>query len=433
MKSEHGLLPVRWWIAVMLFLSYVVWYMDRTNISIAGPLMMKHFGWTPAQFGMVQSAFFIGYSLTQIPGGWLADRFGGSRVILFGTLWWSAFVFFTPFATTLGMMYLIRGFMGLGEGVNAPTHVALTARWMPKFEAARANAVYWIGMPVGIIITMPLTVWLSQKWGWQASFYIFAWVGVAWCIAWRWYARDRPEQHPTITKAELALIKSDQDPVHVMDQPTEWRAVLTSRAVWGLTITYFFHNYLWYLYMSWLPSYLVMARGFSLVKSGIFTMIPYFCATLTILLGGHLSDKWTRKYGLNVGRRVPIVIGLGGCGIFLLLATYTPNAYVAVAYISASMGFLLLNNGAFWSTPISLSPKNSGVISGMMNTSGNIAGVCSPSITGILVTMYHNKFEYAMYFGACMALVGILVLLLVAKMQPLARPSVTGAASGTYK
>jgi ACS family glucarate transporter-like MFS transporter len=145
--------------------------------------------------------------------------------------------------------------------------------------------------------------------------------------------------------------------------------------------------------MSWLPSYLVMARGFSLMKIGLFTMIPYFCAGITILLGGYLSDSWAKKYGLNIGRRVPIVIGFGGCGVFLILATHTPNAYVAVVYISASMGFLLLNNGAFWSTPINLSPKYSGVITGMMNTSGNIAGICAPTITGVLVTLYHNKFE----------------------------------------
>jgi ACS family glucarate transporter-like MFS transporter len=178
-----------------------------------------------------------------------------------------------------------------------------------------------------------------------------------------------------------------------MDQPTDWKALFKSRSVWGLTITYFFHNYLWYLYMSWLPSYLVMARGFSLMKIGLFTMIPYFCAGITILLGGYLSDSWAKKYGLNIGRRVPIVIGFGGCGVFLILATHTPNAYVAVVYISASMGFLLLNNGAFWSTPINLSPKYSGVITGMMNTSGNIAGICAPTITGVLVTLYHNKFE----------------------------------------
>lgn len=182
-EKTSRILPVRWRIAVLLLLSYVVWYMDRTNISIAGVPMMKEFGWTAADFGMVQSAFFIGYALTQIPGGWAADRWGGSKVILLGTIWWSVFVFLTPFAATLTMMCAVRSVMGLGEGVNAPTHTSLTARWMPKREAGMAQAVYYIGMPVGIMIAMPSTVWLTQRWGWQASFYVFAFVGVAWCAA----------------------------------------------------------------------------------------------------------------------------------------------------------------------------------------------------------------------------------------------------------
>lgn len=419
MSSQRGLLPVRWWIAVLLFLSYVVWYMDRTNISIAGPIMMKHFGWTATEFGLVQSAFFLGYALTQIPGGWMADKFGGSKVITFGTVWWSIFVFFTPFASSLAMMYLVRGFMGLGEGVNAPTHTSLTARWMPKSEAGRAQSVYYIGMPIGIMITMPLTVWIIEKWGWQMSFYSFAFIGLFWCILWWWYGCDRPEQHSSITQEELNYIKADQDPPEIMEQPTEWKTIFTNKSVLGVATAYFFHNYLWYLYMTWLPAYLVMARGFTLMKTGIFTMLPYLVACIAMPLGGYLSDAWTKKYGANIGRRLPIVIGMGGCGIFLVLAADAADAYIAIAYISASIGFLTLNYGAFWSTPINLSSKDGGVISGIMNTSGNIAGMFAPTITGFLVTYYNGKFENAMYFGAFLALVGIIVLWTCAKIEPI--------------
>lgn len=411
--------PVRWRVAFLLLLSYVVWYIDRTNISITGPVMMKEMGWSAADFGIVQSAFFLGYALTQIPGGWMADRWGGSKVILAGTLWWSAFVFLTPFAATLTVMCVIRGVMGLGEGVNAPTHTALTARWMPRREAGMAQAIYYIGMPVGIMFTMPTTVWLTEHWGWQSSFYIFAFIGLIWCAVWQWYGRDRPELHPAMTSQELAIIRADQDPPEVMDLPTDWKAILSSGAVWGLTISYFFHNYLWYLYMSWLPGYLVIGRGFSLLKTGFFTMVPYVAACVAMPLGGWLSDWLTQKYGPTLGRRLPIVIGMGGCGIFLVLATDTPDAYTAIAYIAASIGFLTLNYGAFWSTPINLSSKDGGVISGLMNTSGNIAGIFAPTITGLLVTFYHNKFENAMYFGAAMAVAGIVILCSVGKVRPI--------------
>jgi len=174
-----------------------------------------------------------------------------------------------------------------------------------------------------------------------------------------------------------------------------------------------------YLYMTWLPGYLVIGRGFTLLKSGIYTVIPYLVACLTMPLGGWLSDTLSRKYGPTIGRRVPIVIGMGGCGIFLVLAADTPDANTAITYIAASVGFLTLNYGAFWSTPINLSPKDAGVISGMMNTSGNIAGIFAPSITGMLVTFYDNKFENAMYFGAALSVLGILILISVGRVRPI--------------
>jgi sugar phosphate permease len=415
--SKQGLIPVRWWIAILLFLSYVVWYMDRVNISIAGPSMMKHFNWSAAEFGLVQSAFFIGYVFTQIPGGWLADRFGGSKVILAGTLWWSVFVFITPFGATLILMMVIRALMGVGEGVNAPTHTALTAWWMPKKEAGRANGFYYLGMPVGIMITMPLVVWIIGKYGWQMSFYSFAFIGVIWCAVWFRYGCDRPEQHKSISKEEIDYIKSDRDSVEVMEQPTDWKTVFSNKPVWGLAVSYFFNNYLWYLYMTWLPSYLVMGRGFTLVKTGIFAMLPYMVSVISMPIGGYLSDYWTRKYGPHIGRSVPIQIGLAGCGVFLVLGAHTPNAYVAIAYICASVGFLTMNFGPFWSAPLNLSAKDGGVISGLMNTFGTIAGIVAPSVTGFVVTASGNKFEYALYFGAFIALLGVVVVGTVGRVR----------------
>lgn len=418
-STKKTFLSVRWRIAILLLLSYVVWYMDRTNISIVGPVMMKEFGWSPTDFGLVQSAFFVGYSLTQIPGGWLADRFGGSKVIIFGTLWWSAFVFLTPFAATITSMCIVRALMGLGEGVNAPTHTSLTARWMPRSEAGMAQSVYYIGMPVGIMITMPTAVWLTEHYGWQSSFYVFAVVGIIWVAAWHWYGCDKPRQHKKITAEELAVIEADQDDPSIMDQPTEWKPILKSSSVWGLTIAYFFHNYLWYLFMTWLPGYLVMERGLSLLKSGLYTVIPYLVACFSMPLGGWLSDRLSEKYGPTVGRRLPIVIGMGGCGLFLALAADTPTAERAITYIAASVGFLTLNYGAFWSTPINLSSKDAGVISGMMNTSGNIAGILAPTITGVIVTFSSGKFEKALYFTASLAVVGILALLTIGSVEPI--------------
>ncbi|MEN6439338.1 MAG: MFS transporter [Syntrophobacter sp.] len=419
LATRRGPVPVRWRIAILLSMSYMVWFMDRVNISVAGPTMMKYFNWTAADFGLVQSAFFVGYAFTQIPGGWLADRFGGSKVVLLGTLWWSLFVFITPFGATLALMMAIRASMGVGEGVNAPAHVALTAWWMPKKESGRAIGVYYIGMQVGIMITMPLTVWIIGTYGWQMCFFSFAFVGVAWSALWYWYGCDRPEQHRSISEEELAYIKSDRDDAEVMEQPTDWKTLFTNKLVWGLAISYFFNNYLFYLYITWLPGYLVIDRGFTLVKTGVFAMLPYMVSIITSPLGGYLSDYWTKKYGAHIGRSLPIQLGLAGSCIFLVLGAYTSNPYAAVAYICASVGFLNMNFGPYWSAALTLSAKDGGVIGGLMNTLGTVAGIIAPAVTGFIVTASGNKFEWALYFGAFLALLGVIVIGVAGRVRPI--------------
>ena len=212
MSERKRLISVRWCIAFWLFVSNLIWYMDRANISVASTHIMKEYGWNPAQFGLVMSAFFLGYALTQVPGGWLSDRYGGSRVIQFGTIWWSIFTILTPAGVTLGTMALIRTLMGLGEGVNAPAHVALTAHWMPRREVGRASGLYLVGTYGGIMITMPIAAWITLTWGWRYVFYSFGILGFIWSAIWYDYGRDNPEEHPKISREEIELIRSDQVP-----------------------------------------------------------------------------------------------------------------------------------------------------------------------------------------------------------------------------
>lgn len=226
MGHAKRLVPVRWWIIFWLFISYVVWYLDRTNISVTAIHIMNEYGWNAAQFGFVMSMFFAGYALTQIPGGWLSDKYGGSKVIQAGTTWWSIFTMLTPAGATLPLMALIRVMMGVGEGVNAPAHIALTTQWVPRREFGRACALFLLGMPIGIMITMPLAAWITNEWGWRWVFYSFGAVGFVWCAIWHYYGKDMPEQHPDISKEEIELIRSDQDPPEVMKQPINWKSIL---------------------------------------------------------------------------------------------------------------------------------------------------------------------------------------------------------------
>lgn len=203
----------RWGIVLLLSLCYTVLYMDRSNMSMAGPSLMKHYNWSATEFGLASTAFFIGYAITQIPGGRLADRFGGGKVVLTGALVWSVFVFITPFGSTMTLMIIIRALMGLGEGISLPAIHSILAKWIPKDKIGKATGFVQVGVPFGIAITMPIATWIIQKWGWEMVFHTFAFLGPVWCLIWWKFGKDKPELHPKISKQELDYIQANQGSV----------------------------------------------------------------------------------------------------------------------------------------------------------------------------------------------------------------------------
>jgi sugar phosphate permease len=301
----------------------------------------------------------------------------------------------------------------VGEGVNAPAHVALTTQWMPRREFARACALFLLGMPIGIMATMPLAAWITLQWGWRWSFYSFGAIGLIWCLIWYYYGADRPERHRSIGKAEIALIRQDQDPPEVMKQPINWKQILSSRSIWGTIIAFFSQCYGWYLFLSWLPGYLVLARGFSFSQTAYSAMLPYVLSTFTITFSGWLSDKLTGRYGPNRGRRSIIRVGFLGAALFTLLSGHTTDGTMAVVYVSLAVGFLTLNYPPFHSIPMHISAKDGGVIWGMVNTMGTIAGVIAPALTGFIVVLSGNRWDYALYFAAAMTAFGAIGISLV--------------------
>lgn len=402
----------RWKIVLLLTLCYVVLYMDRSCMSMAGPSMMKHFGWSATQFGLVSTAFFIGYACTQLPGGWIADKFGGGKVVMFGAIWWSVFVFATPFGATLGLMIVIRIAMGLGEGVSLPAMGTIIAQWIPKKESGLAWGLSIMGVSIGIALAMPLSAWIIGIWGWQMVFHSFAFLAPIWVIAWWKLGKDRPELHPRATKGEVEYIRSSQNDEKITSGAEEditKKDIFTTFSVWSGAVSFFCTNYLFYLFMTWLPSYFVNGRGFAMNKGAIYSMMPYIVATFTYPLGGWLADKAAKKLGDNVGRKLFPLIGLVGAGGLLILGSRASNPITAVMLISASNGVLCLTMGGYYSMPLVFSPKNAGKITGLYATCATIGGICAPIITGIVVDAY--GYQTALYLGAGMAILGACILL----------------------
>lgn len=408
----------RWLIIVQFLLCYLVLYMDRSNMSIAGPSMMKEFNWTATQFGLVSTAFFMGYACTMIIGGWLADRFGGGKVIIFGAFWWSIFVFLTPFGTSLGLMVIIRMMMGMGEGVALPAISSMVAKWIPKKEAGLAQGICLVGVPLGITLTMPLAAWIIQAHSWKMVFWTFAFTAPVWILIWLRFGKDKPESDPNLSKEELAYIKSTQGGSQEMAgcyTDLTPKDIFSTPSVWTGAVSFFCTNYLFYLFMTWLPTYFMKGRGLQLGQSALYTMMPYIVAVFTYPIGGYLADKAAAKFEDNIGRKIFPVFGMISAGILLILGSQAANAVNAVVLISASNGLLCLTMGGYYSMPMVFSRKNAGKITGLWSTFATIGGIAAPLLTGVVVDAY--GYTFALYLGACISIIGSLILLMMVRIK----------------
>ncbi|WP_088189493.1 MFS transporter [Desulfosporosinus sp. FKA] len=397
---------VRTNIVILTFLSIVIAYMDRANLSVASVTIMKEHGWNTAQWGSILSAFFVGYLVLQIPAGWIADKIGGKRVLAAGVAWWSIFTAATPFARGLNSLWIVRAFMGFGEAVTFPAETAMASNWVPVKERARSQAWNLSGMALSLAVSVPISAWIINTFGWPAVFYFAGLLGLIWTFFWLWYAKDRPADHPKVNQEELELIGAGHGAKK--EHSNNMSAVLRSGPVWALAINYFFQNYSWYLYLTWLPGYLVMARHFSILKMGIYGMMPYLGAFIITNLAGYISDRMIPKIGVTRARKYIMYAAFGGSALFLYLGAMAATGGMAVLWITLAVSFLSMNFSSFWALPIDLGPKNAGLISGIMNTFGTIAGIIAPIVTGFIVNAT-GSWVYALSVAIILSIIGIFV------------------------
>ncbi|OAT86334.1 MFS transporter [Desulfotomaculum copahuensis] len=419
-KKTVGNTKVRWNVMFLAFLGIFIAYMDRVNLSVATPSIMKEFGWNTAQFGVILSAFFIGYAILQIPSGWLSDHIGGRRVLAAGMGWWSLFTMLTPAGNTIGLMTLIRSLLGFGEAVTFPAITSVVSCWMSPSERARAQGFNLSGMLIGSGLTIPLVAWIVKSFGWQWTFYSFGIVGIIWTIIWLKYVTDNPAEHPGTSQDELNEICQGEnlnDQVRAEQASGNLGSILKSKSVWGLALAYFMQNYNWYLILTWLPGYLVMARGFNLIKTGIYGMFPYLGAFLFANLAGQVSDRLSKHYGSTKARKIILYISFAGSAVFLYLGAHAVSPIMAVVFITVCVSFVGMNFAPFWALPVDMAPRNAGFVSGFMNTSGTIAGILAPMLTGFIVNAT-GSWIYALSIAMVCSILGIVINLALISAKP---------------
>jgi MFS transporter, ACS family, glucarate transporter len=400
MTEPQSPTSVRWQIVGLVFLIYVLMFIDRVNISIAAKFIMPEYGLSEVEFGWIFSAFVLGYALAQIPGGWLGDRFGPRRVMTWAIIWWSVFTAVTAVAGELflasmfgvvGSFAIVRILTGLGEAAAPPNGNRIVANWAAPNERAFALGIAISGTSLGAALTPPLIVWIMITWGWREAFYISGAAGVLVAVLWYWLSTDTPAEHPRTNAAERDLIDIDAEATRAaaaLGLKVPWRKLFGARDLWLLTAAYVVLGYIVYFYFAWFYLYLVNERGFSVTSGGFYTMAPFLTCAVAGPFGGWLSDRLCQRYGQRAGRCGLGFVSMTLTGLLLLVGASIEDAVIAVVMLSLSLGALYLSVSSFWAVTIDLSRTYAGTISGFMNMGGNLGGTVSPTLTPYIAQTY---------------------------------------------
>jgi MFS family permease len=379
---------VRYRILMLTFSLAFIMYLDRVCMGTAAPAIMKEFHLDKVTMGWSVSAFNWAYALFQIPGGWMADRFG-ARIVLAGALtWWSLFTAATGLSFNALSLAATRFLFGAGEAAAFPASSRAIIRWLPLEQRAFGQGFQHSGSRLGAALAPAIVVFLMAGWGWRSVFYIFGTVGVL-CAA-IWYAayRNFPQEHPRVNAAELRILDHAGVSSHSSAQlSVPWTRILRSRDLWFLSLMYFCYGWVLWMYLFWLPTYLIEVRGYTQIKMGLGASLPLLAATSTNILGGWMSDKLTRRWrDLRRSRLTILVVGFSIAAAALAPGVLAESPVVSMAFLTLALAGLELTVPISWAISLDIGGDYSGSVSAIMNTLGNIGGALGAVCVGYLAT-----------------------------------------------
>jgi ACS family sodium-dependent inorganic phosphate cotransporter len=393
----------------MFFLATVLCYVDRVSISVAIIPLARQEGYDAAAQGLILSAFFWGYLWPQLVGGWMADRFGGRRVLAAGVAIWSLATFLTPTAAGISFAALIaaRVLLGIGEGVNFPSIHSLTARWMLPVERARVISLNFSGMYLGTIVAFLASPPIIVAFGWPALFYISGAIGSVWVAGWMIFAADRPEDARGISREELELITSRRG-TQARAELIPWAAIAREKAVWAIVLAHFCSNFGFNILLLWLPTYLSHRFGVSLARVGAYSLIPWIATFAAVNAGGWIGDAiLLQRIGVGATRKTlqTVAFGLGAAPLLALPAAPTPLAAIALLTLSAAANGLGLS--AYGVNHLDVGPTYAGVLMGITNSIAALPGIIGVAAAGFILRAT-GSFAAVFYLIAAVYAVGML-------------------------
>ena len=398
----------RWRIAFLLAVGVLVNYFDRVNLSVAHAALITTFAISNVTFGYLSAAYNWTYALCQLPVGVVLDKFGVRRVGRISSFLWSVASFAAAITPNLGGFFAARLLLGIGEAPTFPSNAKAIGYWFPAKERSSATSIFDGSAKFASAIGVPLIGMLLLKVGWRWSFAATGMISFLYFLLFCHVYRD-PVDDPGLTERERDYILERDAVAPVLPAETaSFGYLIRQPKVIGMTLGFGAYNYVFYLLLTWLPSYLSQALHIDLLHSFLYTGVPWLFATACeLVVGGWLVDRLLQR-GWNASSvQRAVLIGGTTMGLGIIGAAYAQTAASALIWISISLGGLSAAAAVGWSVPSLIGPRGSvGTLAGIMNFSSQVSGILAPIVTGYLVSARHS-FGWAFGVSAIYLCIGI--------------------------
>jgi ACS family D-galactonate transporter-like MFS transporter len=414
---------IRWLMIGMCFLANAISYIDRANLAIAAPAIRAELGINAAEMGLVLSAFFWTYALMQLPAGWFIDRLGVRISLAFAVTWWSLFTIATGAARGVTPFIGARLMLGVGEAFSLPSFTCVAFNWFPRSERGMACGIFNSGSTTGSALSLPVVTALIMAVGWRSAFGVTGILGIVWVLAW-WFIYRDPEKYRAIAPAQVdaLLAQRGMPAAPAAAAKISWLDLFRYRSIWGLMIGLFCLNFAIYFFITWFPSYLLQARGFSLTSLGTLGMVPALMAILGNWLGGYTSDRLLKMGWSPTRARKTCLVGGMLTASSIGMSAFVDSTMMCLALFSLAYAALSFTGANVWTVGSEIAPTQDHVasIGGIQNFAGNLAGILITTFTGVMLVLTKGSFLIPLAVAGGLCVVGALsYLFIVGKVEPL--------------
>jgi sugar phosphate permease len=381
---------LRWAVIGAITVLTITNYLDRGNLSVAAPLIRDDLGFSNTEMGLILSAFIWPYAIMNLPAGWAVDRWGPRLIMTLAAGLWSIAGALTGAARGVGVFLGLRVVLGVAEAPLFPAALKATSQWFPEHEKARATSIYIAATQVGLAIAPPITTALMLVFGWELMFVLVGLLGFVGVIGWVVVYR-RPENHPRLSREERDYIGVDRrEPVATKSSSVgrDWARLFRYPTVWAMMLGAFCLQYVFWFYITWLPSYLESAQNFSITAAGLISALPYIAGGVAVIIGGRFSDRLVKRGMLAMhARRRTIAGGALLTGLALVATAFSDGPVLAVALLTLGMFTYSLTTASYWAlaADVVTTDRMVGSIGSIQNFAGFLGGAFAPIATGVIV------------------------------------------------